>query len=370
MIPTLPPRWGFCHRLRRAWPPSIVTASNRCLLHVAQSVAVPTYHIRPMGETAPFREGRQRATRPSGSRVSSSDGTAWCQSLAAQARPVKLYHTTIHPAGACCRCKKATIVAELTHSFRRRHHGHRPFPDQDCIDFPSVGLPPATPLRPCRHRRATPGPLHLPPPAFSGRRPFESLPGNGSSNSSDPRQKAPERTARSGMVTGWPESPWAESPAGALIRNRLTARPARPISRHRPSTRALSAPAQPESVTLAFTGGARGTDPCPVTGYDVAAISHGLARAALAIHTSGGATRLHPRRAPSIHRRKGSMDADAGRATTRTCRGHSHRRGGPPFRVSWASIRRPQRPGPCAACVRRRTHQPPPGHRWPPLPFV
>lgn len=137
-----------------------------------------------------------------------------------------------------------------------------------------------------------------------------------------PCGKPVNEDSRSGMVTGWPGSPWAESPAGAPIRNRLTARPARPISRHRPPTRTLSAPAQPESVTLAFPDGAQRTVPCPVTGPDVAAISHGLARAAFAIRTSGGATRRRPRRAPCIHRRKGSMDADAGRATTRTCRGH------------------------------------------------
>ena len=48
-------------------------------------------------------------------------------------------------------------------------------------------------------------------------------------------------------------------------------------------------PAQPESVTLAFPDGAKRTYPCPVTGHDVAAaISPGLAKAALAIRLDGG----------------------------------------------------------------------------------
>ncbi|MCY4075307.1 MAG: threonine--tRNA ligase [Acidobacteria bacterium] len=48
-------------------------------------------------------------------------------------------------------------------------------------------------------------------------------------------------------------------------------------------------PAQPESVTLAFPDGAKRTYPCPVTGHDVAAaISPGLAKAALAVRLDGG----------------------------------------------------------------------------------
>ncbi len=48
-------------------------------------------------------------------------------------------------------------------------------------------------------------------------------------------------------------------------------------------------PAQPQSVTLAFPDGATRTYPCPVTGHDVAAaISPGLAKAALAVRLDGG----------------------------------------------------------------------------------
>lgn len=36
------------------------------MLHGARSLAVPTYHIRPMGETAFFHDGKQRATRTIG----------------------------------------------------------------------------------------------------------------------------------------------------------------------------------------------------------------------------------------------------------------------------------------------------------------
>ncbi|MYD92893.1 MAG: TGS domain-containing protein, partial [Chloroflexi bacterium] len=47
-------------------------------------------------------------------------------------------------------------------------------------------------------------------------------------------------------------------------------------------------PAQPESVTLAFPDGAKRTYACPVTGHDVAAaISPGLAKAALAVRLDG-----------------------------------------------------------------------------------
>ena len=130
------------------------------MLHGARSLAVPTYHIRPMGETASFHDGKQRATRPSVSGVSSSGGTAGWRSLAAQARPVKAYHTTIHPIGACFRCKKATIVAELTHSCRRRHRGNHLFPDQVCVGFPGAGPSVAIQLRHAATGRSMTAPLH------------------------------------------------------------------------------------------------------------------------------------------------------------------------------------------------------------------
>ena len=170
------------------------------MLHVARSLAVPTYHIRPMGGTASFHEGKQRATRPSVSGVSSSAGTAGWRSLAAQARPVKAYHTTIHPFGACLRCKKATIVAELTHWFRRRGHGYRPSSDQVCAGSPGVCLSLAMRLPPCRRRQTMHVPLYWRPEAGSGhssrsRRRFAQL-------IPVPRRKSVGTAAVSGTATG------------------------------------------------------------------------------------------------------------------------------------------------------------------------
>lgn len=161
------------------------------MLHGARSLAVPTYHIRPMGETASFHDGKQRATRPSVSRVSSSDGTAGWRSLAAQARPVRAYHTTIHPIGACLRCKKATNVAELTHPCRHRHRGNRPFLDQVFISFPGAGLSLA--MRQCH--AATGWLMTAPLDRFPNGLWSDSLsraaPRDGSSNSSRPQAESP-----------------------------------------------------------------------------------------------------------------------------------------------------------------------------------
>ena len=112
--------------------------------------------------------------------------------LATQAQPVKVYHTTIHPTGACPRCKKATIVAELTHPFFwHRHHGIRLFPDQIRIGFPGASLSLAMQLRPCRHRRATHDSLHRFPRASGPTPSFGPHPGDGSSNSSRFQTESP-----------------------------------------------------------------------------------------------------------------------------------------------------------------------------------
>ena len=226
------------------------------MLHGARSMAVPTYHIRPTGETASFHEGKQRATRPSVSGVSSSAGTAGWRSLAAQARPVKAYHTTIHPIGACCRCKKATIVAELTHPCRRRHRGNRPSLDQVCIGFPGGALSLAMELRQAATGRPMTAPLHHFPIDCGRARQFVLFRETVRPAYLDCKQQAWGGDCLQQHGQGAIRVSVRRFPRPGLpIRNRLTARPVRLISRHPPSTRALSAPVPPEPVALAFPDG-------------------------------------------------------------------------------------------------------------------
>ncbi len=239
--------------------------------HGARSLAVPTYHIRPMGGTATFHDGKQRATRPSVSRVSSSDGTAGWPSLSTRARPVKIHHTNIYPIGCASRCKKATIVAELTHLHRRRRHGNRLFPIRSASVLPA----PAGPLS-CDCVRAATSPM-----AGGLKRPFEPLREAVRPAHRDSRQKARERgrlrqrgrgaiRLSVGRIPGRrPEpQPVDRAPGASLL-------PAPSIHQGLARTR------QARSRRARVPARARRTCPDPVSEYDVVAIAHTFARTAL-----------------------------------------------------------------------------------------
>ena len=178
-------------------------------------------------------------------------------------------------------------------------------------------------MRPGRHWRAIRGFRYQFP---DGRWPGSSIraaPGDGSS--SPPRLPAEKAGARPSSAA-WPgagqgpRGPRAEAPAWAPIHSRLAAHSQRLSRGHRRSASALSAPAQPESVArVPRRRAAR-----------LAETRHWLRRGGGRAGTCRGGAhrppprrspRLRPRRTPCIHRRKGPMDADAGRATTSICRG-------------------------------------------------
>lgn len=129
--------------------------------------------------------------------------------------------------------------------------------------------------------------LHHVPNGLRSETFLQAPPEDGSSYSSRCQAESLGAAAAFSMVKGRSGFSCTEPPAWAPVGNPLTARPARLVSRHRPSTWALSAPARLKAIAPALPDRARRIRPSPVTDYDVVATTHELARAALAVHFDG-----------------------------------------------------------------------------------